>query len=314
MPLYTSTTTNNQQQTPGTLNSEGLYFQPNVPRQSQATGIQGTDGRAYTGNVQSNELVENRLTNLLQKKNPYIQNAQQRGLQAAGKRGLLNSSIAAGSAERAAIEAGMPIASADAQTFLQTRMQNQGDLNQNLMQERDIANRMLQGSREQGTQLALQEGQLADNERDRLNRMLLQRENLAFSGEQQGLDRQQQEMMSRLGYNQDLGRLGVGFQYDIGRAREGARLEDNLADNAAFRTDWLQDNQFNRDFYGNLALNFQQAQIRDSSTFYSQLTGALFENPEVFGNPEYLSGLNNFFSNEIFDNRFDSFMSQFYGG
>lgn len=312
MALYTSTTT--QQQTPGTLQSQGLFYQPNVPGQSQATGIQGSDGRAYTGNVQGSELVENRLTNLLQKKNPYIQNAQQRGLQAAAKRGLMNSSIAAGSAERAAIEAGMPIASADAQTYLQTRMQNQQDLNQNLMQERDIANRMLQSGREQGTQLELADKQLQDAEKDRLNRLLLQRENLAFSGEQQGLDRQQQEMMSRLGFSQDLGRMGAGFQYDIGRAAASAQFEDQLAENASYRTDWLQNNQFNRDFYGNIALNFQNAQIRDSSTFYSQLTQALFDNPEVFGNPEYLSGLNNFFSNEIFDNRFDSFLSQFYGG
>lgn len=40
---------------------------------------------------------------------PYIQNARRRGLEAAQQRGLLNSSIAAGSAERAGIEAAQPL-------------------------------------------------------------------------------------------------------------------------------------------------------------------------------------------------------------
>ena len=57
-----------------------------------------------------------------------------------------------------------------------------------------------------------------------------------------------------------------------------------------------------------MALNFQRAQIDNQSQFYNQLGNALFQNPEVFGNPDYLSGINNFFRDNIFDNYFDRFL------
>lgn len=279
--------------TPGTLSSTGLYVNPNIPGGTR-NGIGSRDQRAYQGEVQNQELVENRLGNLLDSDNRYIQNARQRGLQGASKRGLLNSSIAQGSAERAAIEAGLPIASADAQTFLQTRMQNQQDLNQNLMQERDIANRMLEAERNSlSSAEAWQAGQ-RDAEEERRLRLQLQRENLAFAGEQQGLDRQQQEMMSRLGYGQDLGRMESDY-----------RFRNELATNDAFRQDWLADNQFNRNFYGDMARMAQEAQFNNSANLYATLLNGLRENPEVFGNPDYLSGINNFFRDNIFDNYFD---------
>jgi hypothetical protein len=46
---------------------------------------------------------------VLNSDNPYIQNARQMGLEHASNRGLLNSSIAAGNSQRAAIEASQPI-------------------------------------------------------------------------------------------------------------------------------------------------------------------------------------------------------------
>lgn len=49
------------------------------------------------------------LNNLLGSESPYIQNARRRGLEQANSRGMLNSSIAAGASERAAIESAMPI-------------------------------------------------------------------------------------------------------------------------------------------------------------------------------------------------------------
>lgn len=55
------------------------------------------------------DVVGNSLENLLAPGSRYIDNARQRGREEAGRRGLLNSSIAAGTAERSAIEASMPI-------------------------------------------------------------------------------------------------------------------------------------------------------------------------------------------------------------
>lgn len=299
---------------PGTLQSEGLYYNPKIPRNSQAQGIQGSDDRAYTRTVGSNELVENRLGNLLGGDSAYMQQARQQGLQQAASRGLGNSSIAAGAAQREAIKSGLPIASQDASTYSQAQSENMGALNEGLMQERDIANRMLQANRESGTQLELADRQAAQAEADRRMRLQLQRENLAYEGEQQGLGRAFQGYMGERGYQQDLGRMGAEFGYDLGRMSSDYNFRDNMANNDTFREDWLRSNQFNRDFYGNVALNFQEADIRNSSDFYSRLSQAMLDDPEVFGNPEFLSGINNFFQGEIFDRQFDSFFENYFGG
>lgn len=50
------------------------------------------------------------LESVLGSNSPYIQNARRRGLETAATRGGINSSIAAGSSERAALEAAAPLA------------------------------------------------------------------------------------------------------------------------------------------------------------------------------------------------------------
>jgi hypothetical protein len=286
--------------TPGTLNSRGLFYQPNVPRNSQAGGIQGSDGRAYTGNVQGNELVERRLGTMLNRgDSSYLENARMRGLQAAARRGLGNSSIAAGSSERSAIEAAMPIAQADAQTYLQTRMQNQQDLNQNLMQERDIANRMLEAEYNREMSSSQRDQDRADAFHARQLQLQMQRENLAFEGEQQGLSRQQQEMMSRLGFSQQLGLNEQGFGFDLGRM--GAQnqyalqqmgyqfdLTDRNAGRDFQRTIYRDNNSFANDRY-NAMLGYDLGQMQSNSQFIQAL---IMSDPSI--DPQSLSGMFDF--------------------
>lgn len=66
--------------------------------------------------VDENDSVAKNLTGLLASDSDYIKQARAQGTAAAGKRGLLNSSIAAGSAQSSAISAALPIASQDAST------------------------------------------------------------------------------------------------------------------------------------------------------------------------------------------------------
>ena len=78
-------------------------------------GKPATDPSAYKPpEAYTPETVSENLTGLLAAESPYMQVAKLGGLQTAHKRGLLNSSIAAGAAQKAAIEAGYPIAAADA--------------------------------------------------------------------------------------------------------------------------------------------------------------------------------------------------------
>lgn len=64
-----------------------------------------------------NALVSRQLTNLLSQDNPYMQRARTRAMQYSNSRGLLNSSMAAGAGEAAAIDAALPIAQQDATSY-----------------------------------------------------------------------------------------------------------------------------------------------------------------------------------------------------
>lgn len=58
----------------------------------------------------ANELVQGSMEAMLNPNSSYIQNARQRGTEIAATRGGINSSIAAGASERAAIDAAAPLA------------------------------------------------------------------------------------------------------------------------------------------------------------------------------------------------------------
>ena len=72
--------------------------------------------------------VESRLTNLLQKDNPYMVAARESLKRQSNARDLLNSSITASAAEKAAIEAALPIAQQDANYYQEKGLQGQQGL------------------------------------------------------------------------------------------------------------------------------------------------------------------------------------------
>lgn len=74
--------------------------------------------------------VAGQMNGLLAANSPYLTLARQAGLRTAGRRGLLNSSIAAGSSEAAAIAAAAPIASQDAAQLHAANMENLSSWNQ----------------------------------------------------------------------------------------------------------------------------------------------------------------------------------------
>ena len=246
--------------TTGTLATSGNYTDPNVPRQSQAQGIQGAENRAYTRQVTNNELVSNQLNNLMNQEGAYLSNARRRGLEQANRRGLLNSSIAAGSAERAGIEAAMPIASADAAAYGTAQSQNMEALNQNLMQQRDIMNQQEMArwqsaiaGQSAGAQAALAREQMALDSQ-------LQRERLAYEGEQAGLNRYHQLGMSNTEYGQQLGAMGM--QYNL--QNQNAALQDQ------------------RTFgYGLQSAAYAQ-QMQNQSQWYTGMVNTYFNDPASF--------------------------------
>jgi hypothetical protein len=78
------------------------------------------------GQVNPESTVEGRLSGLLSQNSDYIQRARTGATQTANRRGMLNSSMAAGAAEGAAIDRALPIAQQDAQAHLEQQFLNQG--------------------------------------------------------------------------------------------------------------------------------------------------------------------------------------------
>ena len=86
------------------------YFSNTIP-QAGTTTTQRSVFPAYgTALRDPNEMVQEAMGSALDPNSQYIQNARRRGLEVAATRGGINSSIAAGASERAAIDAAMPLA------------------------------------------------------------------------------------------------------------------------------------------------------------------------------------------------------------
>lgn len=282
--------------TSGTLGSQGLYQGVAPPRQSQAQGIQGTDNRAYTRQVTGNELVQNQMMGLSNRGGAWLQNAAQRGRQDANRRGLVNSSIASGSAERSALEAAMPIAQADAATYGRTQAENMEALNRGLMQERDIMNQQtLEGQRQAGQGISA--GINAQLTREGFQQELQrQRENLAFQGEMQGLDRSQQQWMAQfgLGANMTLGQQGYGF--DLGRMQA---------------QDYYNSQQGQRDTLNQLTMAEYGMGLQAMGNFYNRFGDEFFDNPHVYADPYVQQAVMNF--GTTFRPQFMSLFNSIYG-
>lgn len=81
----------------------------------QKSGLLGQAGTDFSKYITDGMSVESRLDNILKSASPLMQRAEQQGLQAANRRGLLNSSIAAGASQGAMMDRALPIAQQDAQ-------------------------------------------------------------------------------------------------------------------------------------------------------------------------------------------------------
>jgi uncharacterized FlaG/YvyC family protein len=86
--------------------------------------------QATLGEVDEQSTVEGRLSGLLSQNNPYIDRARTEAAQLANRRGMLNTSMAAGAAEGAAIDRALPIAQQDARAHLEQQFLNQGYSNE----------------------------------------------------------------------------------------------------------------------------------------------------------------------------------------
>lgn len=123
----------------------------------QYKSAQSVDLTKAAGDIAQPTMASDRLNSLLAADSPYIQMARTRAAQTANSRGLLNSSIAAGAGEAAAIERAAPLAQSDAeQTNLFERdknnFQREGAIRQlGIAADNDTQARTFQFNRDQQT-------------------------------------------------------------------------------------------------------------------------------------------------------------------
>lgn len=241
------------------------------------------------------------MDDLLSTEGSYITNARRRGLEQANSRGLMNSSVAAGSAQRAALDAAQPIFSEimglnsqregqDFDALMQARAQAFGLTSdrEGYQVQRDLAGQQLAGQLEsQARDAQLAQARDAFNAAQALSG---QREQNAFVGMQAGLDRTQGVNNALLGSELDARNMALQNRYEQERARLDAELRQQLQSDTTAQQDWLSDRQFTREFNGALST----MAIGGAYDLNNAILNYAASNPEVY-TPEIISGMTNFF-------------------
>ena len=155
------------------------------PTDIDATQIE--DYTPYTAvddaTVNKDSTVEGRLEGLLSQSNPYIDRARTEAAQYSNRRGMLNSSMAAGAAEGAAIDRALPIAQQDARANLEQQFLNQGYSNDEAkaLADQSVTQNNLQAGIDQDTSVFNATNTL---ETDRLNTQAENAANTAKAAEE----------------------------------------------------------------------------------------------------------------------------------
>lgn len=149
-------------------------FQADVERLAPPTDINAAEIGDYTpyeavsGELDDNSTVQGRMSGLLSQTSDYIQRARTNADQMSNRRGMLNSSMAMGAAEGAAIDRALPIAQQDAAAFKEQEFLNQGYDNDaaRYLAEQSVERENLEAGLEQDTNQFNQTNQLTN---ERLN-------------------------------------------------------------------------------------------------------------------------------------------------
>lgn len=141
--------------------------------------------------VDSKSTVAGQMNSLLDKNSDYMKRAETKGLQLANSRGLLNTDFAVSAAHGAAMDAALPIAQQDAQTYNNQSLTNQGYSNQ--------ANQV-NTQNQQATNLANQQ---ANNRASEFN------SSMNFDQWNSERDRENQEFLTRLEQSGAMQQMGA---------------------------------------------------------------------------------------------------------
>lgn len=185
--------------------------------------LKAGDENAATRQVKDNELVRHQLNELTASDSRYIQQARDHAMSAASGRGMMLSSMAAGNAQRAAIDAALPIAQQDASTYLTTSRDNMAAINADRLADQGMFGQLL------GQEMGIS-ANLAEAERGR-----------GFTARENAANRsfQSSQSAAQRAFQASENRLGRGWQADqnaLGRGHEANQNALNRAHDEAMQT------------------------------------------------------------------------------
>lgn len=295
-------------------NGQGyLNYQAPPVTQAQASGTSGT-------------VVQDYLNNLLSLDSSYMRNATQQGMNVAGGRGLMNSSLAAGAAQASNINASMPILG----EIMQLNNQREGQLYQAEQSQfdRDLnaattnANQAFQGSENlydrqhqssmQSNQFAYQSQEAAADrqmqsslQQQSLNHQAnLQQSQFMYQSEQARLDRTQN--INNMMLQAELNDKSMNKQAEIAslQAQQDYQFRSYLQSDAAAQQDWLSNQNYVREFNGTIAAN----NVKNATDMFNTIFQYAVDNPEVY-TADVATGMQNYFTNSYFN-----MMDRYFGG
>jgi hypothetical protein len=206
----------------------------------------------------------------------------------------LNSSIAAGNSQAAAIQAAAPIAVNDANMLANLQATNL----KNKTAE-DTATIGAQATMSAAaTQAAASQANVAAQLQEAIQ---AQREGFAYQGEQAGLNRDWTSQFAGQQEAYNLANMQQGYYNQSGLANQQYQYQSGL----------LGQNLYNQLQYGQFQLGSNL--LQGQQNFYSQAGIAAMNNPAIMGNPQAFGGYLQFIGNP-FSSYIDSLFSNLFGG
>lgn len=270
---------------------EDVFANPFAATNNAAAGDTPTVAAtgSYIPSMSAGNVVQGYLDGFLNSGSSYVQNARQGAANYAASRGTLNSSMAAGSGQRAAIESVQPLVG-QAMGLHGQREQNAFTGEQNFLNNQFTAQQN-QAQR----QMTIDQAQL---DRNHSNEQLTSQQ--GFQNNQAALDRnygreqmqwQQQQQQQQLQAQADLAALGRDHDIQMSQIQ-----------------DWLSSQAFNREFNAQLSL----LPLQSMAELNSYIQQAALSDPEAY-TPSVVNGLTNFFNTNFFST-LRSFFPDLYGG
>lgn len=278
------------------------------------------NGGAVVYNPPPEHLVSGQLRQLQSESNPLVRAARERAMRLANARGSIDGSYSAGAAARATIDAMLPVAQQDSATLTNVQMNNLSNIQNAQQAERD-RQELLAANLASGYSAA-QDREMARRELDQ--RLQMQREALAFEGEQAGYGRQHEIGMFDRGFGRDLtlqerdflGRMGLGEQDIWGRRQiMGDEYGYNMGLAQQQQNFGLEnmDRQFG--YQSQLSYqDYQQATNQWQQAVYRDITNSLLNNPDLLRNPQAMDGIFQFLLGGEGGTYANSYFSNLFGG